>query len=61
MIEDGSSTSAGAFGLWQNWNLQYDSGTTSYTATPSSPAVGQPAGTILINGFPTSDLSLIHI
>ena len=52
---DGSSASAGAFGLWQNWTLQYNSGTNSYTAAPSSPAVGQPAGTILINGFPTSD------
>src|SRR5207245_11489154 len=41
---DGST--AGPFGLWQNWNINYDSTNNSYLAVPFSSPVGQPAGSL---------------
>ena len=49
---DGST--AGPFGLWQNWNINYDSTNNSYLAVPFSSPVGQPAGSMLINQFPVA-------
>ncbi len=49
---DGST--GGTFGLWQNWNLNHDAGTDTYTAVPFSPPVHQPAGSLLINQLPTA-------
>jgi hypothetical protein len=43
---------AGSFGLWQNWNIKYDSTNNSYSAVPFSTPVSQPAGTMLINQIP---------
>jgi hypothetical protein len=45
---------AGSFGLWQNWNINYDAATNSYSAAPFSTAVAQPTGTMLINQFPVA-------
>jgi len=45
----------GAFGLWQNWNIQYDGGTGTYSAVPFGSPVQQPAGSLLINQMPAAD------
>ena len=50
---DGSSTLAGTLGLWQVWNIGYDSGTGTYTAAPDN-TNPKPAGTLLLHGFPTA-------
>jgi Hint domain len=50
---DGSSPAAGSLGLWQIWNLGYDGGTGTYTATPNNSAP-KPAGTLLLDNFPTA-------
>ena len=49
---DGSS--GGSFGLWQNWNLNYNAATGSYTAVPFTPPSQQPSGSLLINQVPTA-------
>ena len=49
-----NGTTAGSFGLWQNWNIKYDSTSNSYSAVPFSTPVSQPAGTMLINQFPVA-------
>lgn len=45
----------GAFGLWQNWNIQYNGGTGAYSAVPFASPVQQPAGSMLINQIPAAD------
>jgi hypothetical protein len=50
-----NGSTAGAFGLWQNWNINYDSSHNTYSAVPFSSPVAQPAGTMLINQFPVAD------
>jgi hypothetical protein len=45
---------AGVNGLWQNWTISYNAATKTYNAAPTSPASAQPAGTLLINQFPTA-------
>lgn len=37
--------------LWQNWNLTYDSGTGTYSASPVSGS-SQPVGSLLVNNLP---------
>jgi hypothetical protein len=49
-----NGNTAGSFGLWQNWNIKYDSTSNSYSAVPFSIPVSQPAGTMLINQFPVA-------
>lgn len=49
---DGST--GGTFGLWQNWNVNYNAATDSYTAVPFSPPSQQPSGSLLINQVPTA-------
>lgn len=40
--------------LFQNWNLIFDAGTSTYSLQPYSPAVQQPPGSILVNQWPVS-------
>lgn len=47
---DGSA--AGQYGLWQNWQITYDSVHNTFVAT--STGVAQPVGTLLIASFPTA-------
>ena len=53
VVIDGAN--GGALGLWQNWNLQFNGGTGTYTAVPYVPPVQQPAGSLLINQLPAVD------
>jgi hypothetical protein len=50
-----NGATAGKNGLWQNWNITYDSASKAYKAAPADPtAAGRPAGSILVDKFPTA-------
>lgn len=45
-----NGNTAGTLGLWQNWTIGFNSGTYTATATGTP----QPAGSLLLQGFPTT-------
>jgi hypothetical protein len=50
---DGASAAAGAYGLWQQWDISGTAG--NFVATPNAAAGYKPTGTMMISDIPVSD------